>query len=118
MITVSRPIAEGIADSTISRMRGRPQMITSHLIIGAIEETRSEEAFRKVIGGVRADSMKSQMGTLAGEWITGRMRRHRTEVPLFLSSERLSTSWATSHRGWPRSCWSRGLKGDGAMGWP
>ena len=62
--------------------------------------------------------IRSQMEEVAGEAIDRKMRRRRTEVLLFHSSELLPTSWATGHRGWPRSLWSRGLKRDGAMGWP
>ena len=62
--------------------------------------------------------MLMQMGIGAGEIELTGMRRRRTEVRLFLNFELLTTSWATGHRGWPRSLWSRGLKRVGAMGRP
>ena len=62
--------------------------------------------------------MTTQMEEFAGDLIRNKMRSKSTEVLLFPSSDDLTTLWVTSHRGWPRSWWSRGLKGDGAMGWP
>jgi hypothetical protein len=108
--TRHKEIADSLRTQAIAGPMGmlRPQSILKSTMLGAIAMIRSEGT----------DSTESQMGEFTGDLIRRRMRRHRTEVPLFLSSERLSTSWATSHRGWPRSWWSRGLKGDGAMGWP
>ena len=76
-------------------------MILDFMIIGAGSRVRLE-MFAEAI---------------AGDLMTG-MRRRRTEVLLFLNFELLPTSWASGHRGWPRSLWSRGLKREGAMGWP
>jgi hypothetical protein len=92
----------------IAGRRIRPRVIKGSMMIGAIEEIRSEGT----------DSIKSRMEEFAGDLLTSKMRRRRTEVRLFLNFELLPTSWATGHRGWPRSLWSRGLKRDGAMGWP
>jgi hypothetical protein len=84
-----------IATSTreITGIRGRLEMIAEKI---------SLQMYRNIAGDLRISVMRSKS----------------TEVLLFLSSERLPTSWATGHRGWPRSLWSRGLKRDGAMGWP
>ena len=64
-------------------------MLSEIISIGAIAAIRLEGT----------DSKKSQMEEFAGDLIRRKMRRHRTEVLLFPSSDDLTTLWVTSHRG-------------------
>ena len=61
-----------INDRMIAETRGRPQIIGGQSIKGAIAAVRDRK-----IAGLRADSIRKQMGIVAGEIMITGMRRRR-----------------------------------------
>jgi len=62
--------------------------------------------------------MESQMKEGVGGIKVSTMRRWSAEVPLFLSSADLTTPWVSRPMGWPECLGFRGMKREGAVGWP